>query len=109
MIETLATPIILKTEFGSLMLTHRRWSASFDFSREPDVVYSIHEDGIVRSDGTFIPESSTRSVFAIRGAKLGELLAPNSFGKRAGEFRTDDIRAIHQEHDNFQPAKPVTA
>jgi len=95
MIEALAIPVTIATDFGTIALTHRAWGFTLQPWR-PSPLMSYCVLGVVASDGAFKPYTSTEEYATIEAGDYAALLAPNAQGKKQDAFRNTDVIALHQ-------------
>jgi hypothetical protein len=92
-VEVLANPRTIQTQFGPMQATHRAWGSTHQPWNGSVQSYSVL--GFLL-DGKFKALPNTEEYETIEGADYAELRAPNDEGKQADAFRNGDVVALHK-------------
>lgn len=107
MIEQLAAPQEVATPYGPVAATHRAHGFTVQpWSNPPLNSYTVL--GTLAVDGTFRPMTGTEEYAQIGREKFNTMLAAAG-AKKAGIFRTDDVRAAHTAQIEEEKAKLLEA
>lgn len=112
MIEKLASSKQVQTPVGPIVVTHRMHGYAVQPWNDPPMSSFVVLGTVHPVSGKFIPtphsaEDPTEETVHFTAAEFAALEAPSG-SKKAGVFRTDDVRALHEKKAAGFPNRPST-